>query len=64
MTTVKVKLHSARCGHTFDAKGRQMGVFAQAVGDVVEMPEDEATRYIDRGLASKVTNDNSQPKRG
>lgn len=64
MTTVKVKLHSARCGHTFDAHGRQTGVFAQAAGDVVEMSEKEAERHIERGLASRVTNDNSQPKRG
>lgn len=63
MTTVKVKLHSARCGHTFDAAGRQTGVFAQAAGDVVEMSEKEAERHVERGLASRVTNDNSQTKR-
>ena len=64
MTTVKVKLNSARCGHTFDANGRQTGVFSQAAGDVVEMSQVEAQRHVERGLASLVPSDNSQPKRG
>lgn len=52
--TMKVKLTSARAGHTFDDKGRPTGVFAQAAGDVVDMPADEAKRYIDKGLAAPV----------
>lgn len=52
MKTMKVKLASARAGHTFDSDGRQTGMFAQAAGDVVEMPVDEARRHIDKGLAS------------
>lgn len=52
--TVKVKLLSARIGHSFDAKGRQIGEFAQAVGDVVDMPEDEAARYVAKGLATYI----------
>lgn len=56
-----VKLTSARCGHKYDGKatkelphGRFTGVFAQAAGDEVEMPDDEAQRYLDGGLAVKV----------
>jgi hypothetical protein len=56
--TVKVKLASARIGHSFDAKGRQIGDFAQSVGDIVDMPESEAKRYVDKGLASYVNKGN------
>ncbi len=50
-----VKLTSPRCGHRFDKEGRFTGVFAQAAGDEVEMPEEEAKRYIERGLATTVS---------
>lgn len=50
--TTKVKLTSARVGHNFDDKGRQTGMFAQAAGEIVDMPADEAERYIAKGLAS------------
>lgn len=51
---VKVKLSSARIGHVFDAQGRMTGTFSQAAGDKVEMPKSEASRHIERGLASAV----------
>jgi hypothetical protein len=47
----KVKLTSARCGHKFDGQGRFIGVFAEAAGQIVDMPKDEAERYVERGLA-------------
>lgn len=50
-----VKLTSSRCGHKFDKDGRFIGVFSQAAGDEVEMPDEEAKRYLERGLASLVT---------
>lgn len=49
-----VKLQSARCGHKYDNDGRFIGVFANAAGDEVDMPDAEARRYIDRGLAVEV----------
>lgn len=55
--TVRVKLNCSRAGHNFDAQGRQTGIFAQAAGDVVEMPPDEAQRHIDAGLAQPVLNE-------
>lgn len=51
---VAVKLLSSRAGHRFDSEGRVVGQFAQSVGDVVQMPRDEAERYIERGLAEAV----------
>lgn len=56
MSLTKVKLTSSRCGHTSHGLP-----FAQASGDIVEMPLDEATRYIERGLAVAV-NANDQKK--
>lgn len=50
-----VKLTSARVGHNFDKDGRFIGQFSQAVGQEVDMPNDEARRYIERGLATEVT---------
>jgi hypothetical protein len=57
---VKVKLAGSRAGHKFDAAGRYVGDFVQAAGEIVEMPENEAKNYIDRGMASAVVAD---PKR-
>lgn len=57
---MKVKLSSARVGHNFDSKERFTGQFSQAAGDIVEMPTDEAQRYVERGLASKVHDDNQR----
>lgn len=54
METMKVKLESARCGHRFDKERRFVGVFAQPHGAIVDMPEDEALRYLDKGLATEV----------
>lgn len=54
---VRVKLNSARAGHSFDRDGRQTGQFIQAVGDIVEMPESEAQRHFNAGLASLVPAD-------
>lgn len=53
----RVRLNSARVGHTYDDEGRWTGEFNQAAGDEVEMRSDEAQRYLQRGLASEV-----QPK--
>lgn len=53
--TMRVKLVSARAGHTFDRDGRQTGVFAQSAGDEVDMSIEEAQRHIDKGLASRVS---------
>jgi hypothetical protein len=49
---VRVKLTSARAGHSFDDKGRFKGVFSQAAGDIVSMPKSEAERHVEKGLAS------------
>lgn len=49
-----VKLQTARVGHKYDKTGRFIGVFSEAAGQEVEMPDDEAKRYIERGLASIV----------
>jgi hypothetical protein len=59
--SVSVKLASAMAGHLFDDKGQVTGTFAYAAGDVVERPEDEAKRLIERGFASPV---NAENKRG
>lgn len=55
---MKVKLTSSRCGHKYDGKtapglphGRFIGVFAEAAGQTVDMPKDEAERYLASGLA-------------
>jgi hypothetical protein len=50
--SVRVKLSSARAGHSFDAQGRMTGVFSQAAGDIVTMPKSEADRHISKGLAT------------
>lgn len=52
---MKVRLTSSRCGQNFTADGKPGAIFAQAAGEVVEMPDDEAKRYIERGLASVVS---------
>ena len=63
-----VKLGTARAGHSFahepngdlsrgaDGQPIVTGTFVQAVGDEVNMPADEAQRYIERGYASAVQN--------
>jgi len=61
---VRVKLTSARAGHTFDLAGRMTGVFSQAAGDVVDMDAAEAKRHIERGLAAAYIEQNNNPKRG
>lgn len=61
----RVKLISARVGHSYDGKnidknnphGRFTGVFSQAAGSIVSMADDEAQRYIDRGLAELAPTD-------
>ena len=52
---MKVKLNSARIVQSQDGKGGGGVTRSEAVGDIVDMPPDEAKRYIDRGLASPVT---------
>jgi hypothetical protein len=49
-----VKLQSDRVGHKYDKDGRFIGVFSEAAGQEVDMPDDEAKRYVERGLASVV----------
>jgi hypothetical protein len=49
-----VKLTSSRVGHKFDKEGRFVGVFSEAAGQEVEMANDEAKRYIEKGLANPV----------
>jgi len=49
---VSVKLNSGRVGNNLDRDGRVCGMFAQAAGEIVQMPSDEAQRYIEKGLAS------------
>jgi hypothetical protein len=48
---VRVKLTSARAGHSYDSQGRFTGVFSQAAGDIVSMPKPEAERHFEKGLA-------------
>jgi hypothetical protein len=55
-----VKLTSARVGNRFDDKGRFAGMYAQAAGEEVDMPDDEAKRYIAKGLAVEVKKFNSK----
>lgn len=57
---MKVKLTSSRCGQGTTADGKPGAIYAQAAGDVVEMNEVEAKRYIERGLATAVSGDNQQ----
>ena len=67
-----VKLTSARCGHSYDGKnkskefphGRFTGVFAQAAGAEVDMPDDEAQRYLDAGLAMLVPKSTNPQRQG
>lgn len=53
---VKVKLSSARCGHRTDKDGRFTGAFADAAGDEITVPVDEAERLVEGGYASLVKN--------
>jgi hypothetical protein len=53
-----VKLTSAICGHRFDKEGRFTGVFANAVGDEIEMDDVHARRCIEAGLANEVKKSN------
>lgn len=60
---MKVKLHTARAGH-IHAKGtdgalRVVGEFVQAAGDIIDLPNDEANRLVEKGYASRV-NENSK----
>ena len=50
----RVRLNSARVGHTYNEEGLWTGEFNQASGDEVEMPTEEAKRYLQRGLASPI----------
>lgn len=65
---MKVKLKSARAGHTLGDKiempripqedrgqeYRILGTFANEVGDVIEVKDDEGRRMVLAGLASEV----------
>ena len=41
-------------GHVTDSEGKPRHAFSKNSGDIVELPEDEAERYIERGYASPV----------
>ena len=56
--TISVKLNSSRAGHRFNDKGQAVGTFSQKEGDIVNMPVDEANRYIESGLADLVSSSN------
>ena len=60
----RVKLTCSRVGTAYDGKatkelphGRATGTFSQAAGSIVNMPDDEAERYIERGLAELAPKD-------
>lgn len=55
---MKVKLATAVAGNKLNAKGEFSGHFAWAVGDVVELPDNEAKAYIERGMATPVNQSN------
>ncbi len=50
----RVKLNSSRCGHRTNERGEVTGEFVQQVGQEVDMPHDEAERYVNSGLADLV----------
>lgn len=57
---VKVRVLSPRCGHNFNEKGQQTGEFANAIGDIIDMPEDEAQRNIAKGIVSRYHENTKQ----
>lgn len=52
--TKRVRLNCSRCGHRTNDKGEVIGEFVQQVGQEVDMPNDEADRYVNAGLADLV----------
>lgn len=54
---MKVKLSTAVAGNKLK-DGQFAGHFAWAVGDVVELPDNEAKAYIERGMATPVQQSN------
>lgn len=60
---MKVKLLSSRCGHAPSRiKNGPVIAFAQAIGDVIEVENDEGQRMIDAGLATRETADSREKK--
>lgn len=49
----KVKLKCSRVGQRF-RDGQPVGVFAQEVGEEIEVPADEAERMVEAGQAAYV----------
>ena len=51
---MKIKLATAVAGNKLTPKGEFAGHFAWEVGDVVELPDNEAKAYIERGMSTRV----------
>jgi len=49
---MKIKLKQSRAGRTEDGN-----TFSQNAGDIVDMPEDEAKRYIEAGFGEVVSSE-------
>lgn len=60
---MKIKLLTPICGHRHDSKGKVIGDFAHRDGAVVDWPDAEARRLIERGYAESAAESASQPKR-
>ncbi len=55
--TKRVRLNCSRCGHRTNAKGEVIGEYVQQIGQIVEVPADEADRCVNSGIAEFVTGD-------
>jgi hypothetical protein len=53
MSTQNVKLNTSFVGN-YVKDGKPSGIFSYKPGDVVELPQDEAKRFIAKGYASPV----------
>jgi hypothetical protein len=55
---MKIKLTTARCGHTFNAKGQLSGEYGHSAGAVIDMNDDDAKRLIEAGQAVRADTSN------
>lgn len=61
---MKIKLLTPLCGNRIDAKGKPAGDFAFSSGAVIDWPDVEAKRFIERGYAEEApTSQAAQPQR-
>lgn len=60
---MKIKMLTPICGHRHDAKGKVIGDFAHKDGAIVEWPDAEARRLIERGYAESVESPAQSQKR-